>query len=51
VTERPEDRFGLALFCLSAGGRKEARELLETLKGTPREQEAGPYLASLRGKE
>jgi hypothetical protein len=50
AAERADDRFGLALFCISAGAWREARELLETLKGTAREQDAGRYLAELKGK-
>jgi len=50
LMERAENRFGMGVYCLSAGALREARELFESLKGTPRERDAEPYLVQLGGK-
>jgi len=42
------DRYGLALYCLSAGAASQADELLRTLEGTPLAADARRYLLNPR---
>ena len=50
LQELPADRFGLAVYCMAAGARTEAREILESLKGTEYESAAKSCLDELKGR-
>jgi serine/threonine protein kinase len=50
LLDRARDRYGLALYCLSAGARDEAKALLRSLEGTDLGADARRYLAEA-GKE
>ncbi len=47
LSERPEDRYGLAIYLLTAGDARPARELFHSLKGTGFETASARYLQEL----
>jgi serine/threonine protein kinase len=50
LLDRPADRYGLAVYCAAAGARGEAREILESLRGTEYESAAKSCLDGLKGR-
>lgn len=45
LMDAAENRFGLALYCLSSGAPGEARELLQSLEGTPYEAPLSKFVS------
>jgi serine/threonine protein kinase len=50
VAERPEDRYGLGVYLLTAGDPRLAREIFDSLKGTGLETATARWLSELGGR-